>query len=832
MGWRYRKRIKILPGIHINISKSGISTNIGVKGANITFGPKGTYVNTGFPGTGLYRRDKISNNATKYSSIEDNLNENRTHNNTYSFEDKVSVLMPLYYVLYFISIVSPIIFFKYHPFNIDTQAFYFVDAIIQFILSLVIIINTQHKRDYATQKSNNVNNFNNCHITKRKKSYYLISCIYIFITSIIISTNLLIYLREFFIPIIRLIIYFISVLGALLWIIAIFNRKYLTTSLDKNVLLKNSHKEIERKTEEYTELDLQPQDDVSSAIAAQTAHSQTLSKPAPITKRPLKAESTNGAYADNNMPYRNKDKDENTINNLTIEQFLSTPIDPREPYTRYKFPSLSLLKKYDTNKHIVDYDEIKANNNRIVEVLHSFGVEISRINATIGPTISLYEFTLAEGVRINKVLKLEDDIILNLSSLNIRRIAPIPENGTIGIEVLNQNPQIVSIESVLNSKRFQETRMTLPVAIGKTISNEVYMFDLHKLPHLLIAGSTGQGKSVALNVIITSLLYRKHPNELKFVLIDPNKIEFSLYNKIAPHYMACLPEYDEEPIISDVQKAVRTLNSLCKLMERRYDLLKMAQVKKIEEYNEKFIHHRLDLRKGHEYMPYIVVIIDEFSDLIIAEGQNIESPITRIAQSGRTVGIHMVISTNRPTNDIITGHIKANIPARMAFRLPERIDSQVILDYNGAEKLTRNGEMLFRKDKENDFIRIQCAFIDTPEIESIIDHIAEQPGPVEPASLPEPTYDNYGEWSGGEMADLRQLDPYFNEAAHAIVLSQQGSTSMIQRRFSIGYNRAGRLMDQLEQAGIVGAAMGSQPRDVLVQDENTLNKILTQLNEM
>jgi S-DNA-T family DNA segregation ATPase FtsK/SpoIIIE len=295
--------------------------------------------------------------------------------------------------------------------------------------------------------------------------------------------------------------------------------------------------------------------------------------------------------------------------------------------------------------------------------------------------------------------------------------------------------------------------------------------------------------------------------------------------------MACLPEYDEEPIISDVQKAVRTLNSLCKLMERRYDLLKMAQVKKIEEYNEKFIHHRLDLRKGHEYMPYIVVIIDEFSDLIIAEGQNIESPITRIAQSGRTVGIHMVISTNRPTNDIITGHIKANIPARMAFRLPERIDSQVILDYNGAEKLTRNGEMLFRKDKENDFIRIQCAFIDTPEIESIIDHIAEQPGPVEPASLPEPTYDNYGEWSGGEMADLRQLDPYFNEAAHAIVLSQQGSTSMIQRRFSIGYNRAGRLMDQLEQAGIVGAAMGSKPRDVLVQDENTLNEILSRLNE-
>ena len=618
--------------------------------------------------------------------------------------------------------------------------------------------------------------------------------------------------------------------------------KYLTSHIKFSVTdttnKAESEENIEEETEEEeeeenTELAPLPQEDVPSPVVDLTDYSQGAPKPVvpPVAgEKPLEVTAAAGEATGGMLTVDvAKDEDKATSKTLSPEQILSTPIDPREPYTRYKFPSLSLLKRYDSNKPVVDYEEIKANNNRIVEVLHSFGVEISKINATVGPTITLYEITPAEGVRINKIRNLEDDIALSLSALGIRIIAPMPGKGTIGIEVPNKNPQIVSMESVLNSKRFQETKMALPVAVGKTISNEVYMFDLHKLPHLLVAGATGQGKSVGLNAIITSLLYKKHPNELKFVLVDPKKVEFSIYNKIAPHYMACLPENDEEPIITDVQKVVRTLNSLCKLMDHRYDLLKTAQVKKIEEYNDKFIHHRLDLTKGHEYMPYIVVIIDEFGDLIMTAGKEIELPIARIAQLARAVGIHMVIATQRPTTKIITGNIKANFPGRIAFRVTSVIDSRTILDRKGADQLIGKGDMLFLAG--GDPVRIQCAFIDTPEIESVNDHIADQPGPVEPAALPEPADENAGDGGfGGGGADLRQLDPYFNEAAHAIVLSQQGSTSMIQRRFSIGYNRAGRLMDQLEQAGIVGAAMGSKPRDVLVQDENSLNEILARLN--
>ena len=618
--------------------------------------------------------------------------------------------------------------------------------------------------------------------------------------------------------------------------------KYLTSKITFSVTDTTNKPEGEEETveetesdeEEDTELEPLPQEDVPSPVVDLTDYSQGAPQPQPaiapvVAGKPLEIKNANEVSSDNMLTVDvAKDEDKATSKTLTPEQILSTPIDPREPFTKYKFPSLNLLKKYDTNKPVVDYEEIKANNNRIVEVLHSFGVEISKINATVGPTITLYEITPAEGVRINKIRNLEDDIALSLSALGIRIIAPMPGKGTIGIEVPNKNPQIVSMESVLNSKKFQDTKMALPVAIGKTISNEVYMFDLHKLPHLLVAGATGQGKSVGLNAIITSLLYKKHPNELKFVLVDPKKVEFSIYNQIAPHYMACLPENDEEPIITDVQKVVRTLNSLCKLMDHRYDLLKMAQVKKIEEYNDKFIHHKLDLTKGHEYMPYIVVIIDEFGDLIMTAGKEIELPIARIAQLARAVGIHMVIATQRPTTKIITGNIKANFPGRIAFRVTSVIDSRTILDRKGADQLIGKGDMLFLGT--GDPVRIQCAFIDTPEIEEVNNHIANQPGPVEPASLPEPADDNASEGGGGGMADLRQLDPYFNEAAHAIVLSQQGSTSMIQRRFSIGYNRAGRLMDQLEQAGIVGAAMGSKPRDVLVQDENSLNEILARLN--
>lgn len=512
---------------------------------------------------------------------------------------------------------------------------------------------------------------------------------------------------------------------------------------------------------------------------------------------------------------------------LTPHYDLNTPINPWEPYTRYKFPNCGLLKKYNT-KPVVDMEEINANNRRIVEVLNSFGVKISKINATVGPTITLYEITPAEGVRISKIRGLEADIALSLSALGIRIIAPIPGKGTIGIEVPNQNPQIVSMESVLNTRKFQNTHMALPMALGKTITNEVFMVDLAKIPHLLVAGATGQGKSVGLNAIITSLLYKKHPNELKFVLVDPKKVEFSIYNKIAPHYMAALPENEDEPIITDVQKVVRTLNSLCVLMDHRYDLLKKAQVKKIDEYNDKFVHHLLNPADGHEYMPYIVVIIDEFGDLIMTAGKEIELPIARIAQLARAVGIHMIIATQRPTTKIITGNIKANFPGRMAFRVTAQIDSRTILDRSGAEQLVGKGDLLFLAGGEP--VRVQCAFIDTPEIERINDFIAAQPGPIDPMELPEPQDDHNAFGGEGAGTEARNLDPLFDEAAHAIVITQQGSTSMIQRRFSIGYNRAGRLMDQLQAAGIVGEAQGSKPREVLIADENSLSSRLAQIH--
>lgn len=519
--------------------------------------------------------------------------------------------------------------------------------------------------------------------------------------------------------------------------------------------------------------------------------------------------------------------EETASKSVVAETNLDVPLNPWEPFTNYKFPSFDLLKKYD-NKQGIDMEEIKANNARIVEVLKSFGVGISKINATVGPTVTLYEITPAEGVRISRIRGLEADIALSLSALGIRIIAPIPGKGTIGIEVPNKKPKIVSMESVLNTKKFQNTKMALPMALGKTITNEVFMVDLAKLPHLLVAGATGQGKSVGLNAIITSLLYKKHPNELKFVLVDPKKVEFSIYNKIAPHYMAALPENEDEPIITDVQKVVRTLNSLCKLMDHRYDLLKKAQVKKIDEYNDKFIHHKLRLTDGHEYMPYIVVVIDEFGDLIMTAGKEIELPIARIAQLARAVGIHMIIATQRPTTKIITGNIKANFPGRMAFRVASQIDSRTILDRTGADQLVGRGDMLFLGGGEP--VRVQCAFIDTPEIEAVNDYIAAQPGPIDPIELPEPDDPDSGVGGAMSDADAHSLDPYFDEAAHAIIISQQGSTSMIQRRFSIGYNRAGRLMDQLEKAGIVGPAQGSKPRDVLLQDENSLNALLSRIH--
>ncbi len=541
----------------------------------------------------------------------------------------------------------------------------------------------------------------------------------------------------------------------------------------------------------------------------------------------LEAESPEGAGDGSKLTVEVAETEDKAKGKTVEEKVdLSTPINPKEPFTRYKYPTLDLLKKYESDKPVIDMNEVKANNTRIIEVLNSFGVKIKEIKATVGPTITLYEVTPAEGVKISRIRSLEDDIALCLSALGVRIIAPIPGKGTVGIEVPNKKPQIVSMESLLNSKKFQETTMELPLAIGKTITNEVFMVDLAKIPHLLVAGATGQGKSVGLNAIITSLLYKKHPNELKIVLVDPKKVEFSPYAPIADHFMAATDENVDEPIITDVTKVVRTLNSLCALMDTRYDLLKMAGAKNIKEYNQKFVNHKLNLTQGHEFMPYIVVVIDEFGDLIMTAGKEVELPIARIAQLARAVGIHMVIATQRPTTNIITGNIKANFPGRMAFRVGAMIDSRTILDRPGANQLVGRGDLLFLNGGEP--TRVQCAFVDTPEIERINDYISKQPGPLEPMELPEPASPDKG-GSGGGGGAINDLDPYFEEAAHAIVISQQGSTSMIQRRFSIGYNRAGRLMDQMEQAGIVGPASGGKPREVLITDENSLNNLLIKI---
>ena len=509
-------------------------------------------------------------------------------------------------------------------------------------------------------------------------------------------------------------------------------------------------------------------------------------------------------------------------NNLPL-----TPINPREPFTRWKFPSLDLLKEYnsDTKTNYVSQEELEANKDRIIKVLNDFGVQIRSIRATVGPTITLYEITPAQGIRISKIKNLEDDIALSLAAIGIRIIAPMPGKGTIGIEVPNAKPNIVSMFSILNSRKFQESTMELPIALGKTITNEVYMVDLAKIPHLLVAGATGQGKSVGLNAIITSLLYKKHPNELKIVLVDPKKVEFSVYSPIAKPFMAAVEENEDEPIITDVQKVVKTLKGLCVLMDERYDLLKAARVRNIREYNQKFLRHELNPEEGHEYMPYIVVIIDEFGDLILTAGKEVEMPITRIAQLARAVGIHMIIATQRPTTSIITGNIKANFPGRIAFRVGAMMDSRIILDRPGAQQLVGRGDMLYLNGA--DPVRVQCAFVDTPEVEKITKFIANQLGPVHPLEIPEPLSED--EVSGGGSLDAHSLDPLFEEAARAIVISQQGSTSMIQRRLSIGYNRAGRLMDQMEKAGIVGAAKGSKPREVLIGDEVSLDNMLASL---
>ena len=550
------------------------------------------------------------------------------------------------------------------------------------------------------------------------------------------------------------------------------------------------------------------------------------SKPDKTTER----NAANTAQAADNLTVEVGKEDKANGNITTPSHDIDTPINPLEPFTRYRYPGLDLLNK-DANdgKPYVDMEEVKAHNEEIVKVLKSFGIDIREIKATVGPTITLYEITPAEGIRITKIRNLEDDIALRLSALGVRIIAPIPGKGTIGIEVPNKKRHNVSMESILNSRKFQETKFDLPIALGKTITNEVFMADLTKIPHLLVAGATGQGKSVGLNVIITSLLYKKHPNELKLVLIDPKKVEFSVYAPIADHFMAQVDD-DDEPIITDVTKVVRTLKSLCTLMDHRYDLLKMAGARNLKEYNDKYLRHKLNPELGHEFMPYIVVIIDEFGDLIMTAGKEVEMPIARIAQLARAVGIHMIIATQRPTTSIITGNIKANFPGRIAFKVSSMMDSRIILDRPGANQLIGMGDMLYLNGNEP--TRVQCAFINTPEIVQINEYIAKQSGPTCPMQLPEPKNDEGGDGTSGSSGDIGAIDPLFEEAARSVIVSQQGSTSMIQRRFSIGYNRAGRLMDQLEKAGIVGAAHGGKPRDVLLADESQLDNIIGQLKRM
>lgn len=519
-----------------------------------------------------------------------------------------------------------------------------------------------------------------------------------------------------------------------------------------------------------------------------------------------------------------------TVNRITEEELAKKRVndlgdyDPTLDLAHYNMPTFDLLDQSSVNELTIDNEEQNANKQRIIETLNNYGIKISSIKATVGPTVTLYEIIPEPGVRIAKIRNLEDDIALSLSALGIRIIAPIPGKGTIGIEVPNKDAKIVSMYSVIASRKFQESKYDLPIGLGRTISNEVFMIDLAKMPHVLVAGATGQGKSVGLNAIITSLLYKKHPSQLKFVLIDPKKVEFNIYAGIERHFLAKLPDHDDA-IVTDIPKVVQTLKSVTKEMDNRYSLLQKAHARNIKEYNAKFISRQLSPLNGHYYMPYIVVIVDEFGDLIMTAGKEIELPIARIAQLARAVGIHMIIATQRPSTNIITGIIKANFPARIAFKVSAMVDSKTILDCSGANQLIGRGDMLFSQG--SDLIRVQCAFVDTPEIENICGYIEKQQGYPEAYMLPE--YIEEGNGSSTADVNLKDRDELFEEAARLIVTEQQGSTSLLQRKFSLGYNRSGRIMDQLEAAGIVGPSEGSKPRKVLVMDLLQLDDILNNL---
>lgn len=523
-------------------------------------------------------------------------------------------------------------------------------------------------------------------------------------------------------------------------------------------------------------------------------------------------------------------EEESEQEHMEIEHHtINEPYDPRLDLPSFQFPSTDMLIDYDKNNIIVSASELNENKDRIVSTLRNYSIEIASIQATPGPTVTLYEIVPAPGIRISKIKSLEDDIALSLSALGIRIIAPIPGKGTIGIEVPNSRPQIVSMKSMLESTAFKESKAELPIALGKKIDNTPYITDLTKMPHLLMAGATGQGKSVGLNAIVSSLLYKKHPSELKFVFVDPKKVELSLYSRLEKHYLAKIPD-GGDAILTDVKLVVRTLKSLCALMDKRYDLLKTARCKTIKEYNKKFLNRRLSPTEGHDFMPYIVLVIDEFADLIMTAGKEIEKPICRLAQLARAVGIHLIIATQRPSVNVITGLIKANFPARAAFKVSSKVDSRTILDTSGAEQLVGRGDMLVANGG-GPLIRLQCALIDTDEIEKIADFIGDQQGYAECYPLPEVQEDESEESEDKKEMDGDKFDSRLEEAARLIVGTQQGSTSLIQRKLALGYNRAGRIMDQLEILHIVGPASGSKPREVRVHTEEELNEILSHLND-
>ena len=522
----------------------------------------------------------------------------------------------------------------------------------------------------------------------------------------------------------------------------------------------------------------------------------------------------------------NVNQKENILSSSEIEKKLEElgDYDPTLELSSYQIPKINILKDYGGSEIKIDKEELENNKTRIVETLGHYNIKIDSISATIGPTITLYEIVPEAGTRINKIKNLEDDIALSLAAEGIRIIAPIPGKGTIGIEVPNKNKNVVSMKEVISSEKFQENDMALPIAFGKTISNETFVIDLAKMPHLLMAGATGQGKSVGLNVILTSLLYKKHPAEIKFVLVDPKKVELTLFNKIERHFLAKLPD-SEDAIITDTKKVVNTINSLCIEMDDRYELCKKAQCRNIKEYNSKFISRKLNPNDGHKYLPYIVLVIDEFADLIMTAGKEIETPISRLAQLARAIGIHLIVATQRPSVNVITGLIKANFPARVAFRVTSKIDSRTILDSGGADQLIGMGDMLISTGSE--MTRLQCAFVDTPEVDKLCEFIGSQKAYPDAHILPEYIGDSEGSSSS---VDLNDRDSLFEEAARTVLQHQSGSTSLIQRKLKLGYNRAGRIIDQLEAAGIVGPFEGSKARQVLVKDELSLQEILNQLN--